>query len=101
MKFVYNSKEYNTETATEIASYSNNYDYDNLFWRREKLYKTKDGEYFIYGKGGPCSIFQNWTCLGDPIPGERIYPLRPNKEKAYIKNHWDEEAYIKIFGESE
>lgn len=52
MKKVINGKVYNTETAEEVASYSfsNSNDFRYI---REKLYRTKKGNWFLYGEGGP------------------------------------------------
>lgn len=52
MKKVIDGKLYNTETATEITSYSNNLganDFNNL---SETLYKTDNGNWFLKGTGG-------------------------------------------------
>jgi hypothetical protein len=57
MKKTINGKTYNTETAKEIGSWSNNYYYNDFNHCQESLYVTKKGNYFIHGSGGPMSKY--------------------------------------------
>ena len=46
---------YNTETAEEIGSWSNGYYSSDFHHYNETIYRTKNGNYFIYGEGGALS----------------------------------------------
>ena len=74
MKKIVEGKRYDTETATLIGEYS--YGYRGDFERiHEGLYRTKTGNYFVAGTGGPktrysVQVEQNcWSGSSD------IYPL--------------------------
>lgn len=56
MKKIINGKRYDTETATEIDSWEYGYPSDHRHVY-EALYKTDNGAYFLYGKGGPLSDY--------------------------------------------
>ena len=73
MKKVIDGLVYNTATAQEIASYS--YLYANDFRHvDEALYKTKKGNYFLAGSGGPMSKYA--VSVGNSSTGsEGIIPL--------------------------
>ena len=59
MTRIINGKRYNTETATELVAWDNGR-YGGDFNRcEETLYRTKSGNYFIHGNGGPMS---RWAC---------------------------------------
>lgn len=57
MKKIINGRMYNTETAEEIATWSNSYYPSDFHYCQETLYKTKKGAYFLYGKGGAMSQY--------------------------------------------
>ena len=58
MKKIIDGKLYNTETANEIGSWRNGYNYCDFQWCGETLYKTKRGKYFLFGEGGPMSMYR-------------------------------------------
>lgn len=82
MKKIIEGKSYNTETAELLHSWDNGY-YGNDFKScSESLYKTKKGNYFLAGEGGPMSKYarsggSNTTCGGDGI--------EPISEKAAVE----------------
>ena len=49
MKKIINNKMYNTETATEVASYDNGCYLSDFRHFREELYRKRTGEFFLYG----------------------------------------------------
>lgn len=57
MKKLINGKMYNTETAEEIATWSNSYYPSDFHYCQETLYKTKKGAYFLHGVGGALSRY--------------------------------------------
>jgi hypothetical protein len=52
MRKIINGKQYDTDTARRVAIYKNNYSYNDFKWLCEELYRTKNGNYFLFGEGG-------------------------------------------------
>jgi hypothetical protein len=72
MKKIINGRKYDTDTATEIYKWSNDYGMSNFNYEIEYLYIKKSGEYFIHGRGGAMSKYSkrsdgNCTCGGEDI----------------------------------
>jgi hypothetical protein len=71
MQKVVDGKLYDTESATELGEYWNNYPLDDFNYCLEKLYLTKKGAYFLYGDGGAMSkygtVVGNMRCGGNDI----------------------------------
>lgn len=57
MKKVIEGKLYNTETAELICEWSNGYFCSDFEHCWENLYKTKKGNWFLYGEGGAMSKY--------------------------------------------
>jgi hypothetical protein len=57
MKKTVNGLTYNTETAKEIGYYSKSYYCNDFNYYSESLYKTKTGNYFLYGSGNAMSKY--------------------------------------------
>ena len=57
MKQVINGKSYNTDTAKEIGRHCSSVGSSDFNYFDEALYLTKNGTYFIAGKGGPYSQY--------------------------------------------
>lgn len=55
MKKVIDGKMYNTETAEMLAEYWNGLGNSDYYHFNEGLFRTKKGNYFLYGEGGPAS----------------------------------------------
>ena len=69
-------KEYDTETAELICKYTSGSFGDEAGYE-EILFKTPEGNYFVYGNGGPAS----------PYPEEKISRISEGKTKAWIEAH--------------
>lgn len=81
MTSIIDGKRYNTETATFLSAWENQYFSGDLFYEREELYQTKKGSYFLYCEGGAGSVYSepsdgNWN-----RPGEMIKHI--SREEAY------------------
>lgn len=81
MKKMMGGKTYNTETAEEIATWSNSYYRSDFHYCQETMYKTKRGAYFIHGKGGPLSQYRQPSGGRGWTGGEDI--LIMDKEAAF------------------
>ena len=73
MKKVINGKMYNTETAEQLATW------DNGRWNsfdicEEKLFRKRNGEFFLYGYGGPKSAYAQPDGDRRPILKAVLYP---------------------------
>ena len=99
MRKVINGRVYNTETAEMIAkngSFNGNfYDYS------EELYKTKKGNWFLYGKGGAMSKYAVHEGNGWTSGGSSLLALSEDEAKKTLED-WNEVEVIEThFGEME
>ena len=97
MKKVINRKRYDTDTATLMGSdsYSNSRDFKH--WT-EELYRKSNGEYFLYGEGGPLTKYARTVGQNEWTGGERIMPLSVEAAKKWAEEHLSGEEYEAIFG---
>ena len=98
-KKIINGKLYNTETATLVGEWWNNYSTNDFKYCEEKLYRKRTGEYFLYGEGGPLSKYrENYgdNCWGY---GEEINPLSVQEAKQWAEKYISVDRYLAEFGE--
>ena len=97
MKQIINNRRYDTETAELLGSdsYSNPRDFNH--WT-EKLYRKRNGEYFLYGVGGPSSKYARTVGQNEWCGGEKIIPLTADAARKWTEEHLDADEYEKIFG---
>lgn len=85
MKKIINGKRYDTETATEVAQQT--WGHHGDFARKEEtLYKTKNGAWFLHGKGGPATeyaVFDGNTATG----GQDITPMTQEQAQEWLENN--------------
>lgn len=98
MKKIINGKSYNTESAELVAEWSNNLTYRDFGWVREKFYRKRTGEYFLYGAGGPNSRYAEASGSNSWSSGERIMPLTYKEATKWAEDHLDGDEYESIFG---
>lgn len=98
MKKVINGRLYNTDTAKELATYDYGSPADFSHFT-ETLYRKRNGEYFIYGEGGPASRYAQ-RAYGDDafIGGEKIVPMKLEAARKWGERALDGDEYEKIFG---
>ena len=99
MKKIINGKKYDTETARELASYSNGGGWRDFQHFEETLHQKRTGEYFLYGEGGPASRYAETCGLNGRCGGEKIIPLTEIEAQEWAEEHLDGEDYEEIFGE--
>ena len=63
MKSIIDGKTYNTESAKLIAKNWNGLGKSDFCYLSEELYKKKTGEFFIFGKGGARTKYND--CIGN------------------------------------
>lgn len=101
MRKIINGKMYNTESAKMVAEHWNGLPSNDFKYVSEELYRKRNGEFFLYGKGGPLtdySVRLNDNCWHG---GEDIVPMTVESAKQWLENTDNTEAYIDIFGEPE
>ena len=101
MKKIVNGKMYNTDTAKEVATWSNGYYGSDFRNCTEVLYRKKNGEFFLNGWGGPMSKYREEAYGGGWTNGETIVPLTEEEAKAWVEEHAVVDTYIALFGEVE
>lgn len=100
MKKIINGKQYNTETAKQQGRDSDSYPGRLEYWS-ETLYKTKSGNWFLYGEGGAMSRYAEATGDNNWSGGEMIIPMTETAAKEWAEEHLDGDDYEKVFGEIE
>lgn len=98
MKKIINNKAYDTDTATQVGSWSSKPDND-LYYCIEELYRKRTGEFFLYGYGGPGSKYAVSTGNSHWSSGEKIIPLTYEAAQKWAEEHLDGAEYEAIFGE--
>lgn len=100
MKKIINGKLYNTEKATMLFEWDNKYPVNDSNYVKEVLYRTKNRRYFIYGIGGPNTIYAE-SNGGNWDGGCSIIPIDEKQARTWGEKHMDIDSYIKEFGEVE
>lgn len=99
MKSIIKGKMYNTETATLVGSYDNGGTPRDFTHFSEDLYRKSNGEYFLYGEGGPLSKYSVPYGSNGSSGSERITPFTPEEAMNWAEAHLSADEYIAEFGE--
>lgn len=98
MKAIIGGMRYNTETAREIADYSNGLgsgDFRNI---EETLYRTKTGTFFLAGHGGAMTKYAEGN--GNSTWGSsKIIPLTDEEALDWLERKGTPEAVEKEFSD--
>lgn len=86
MKKVINRKTYNTETATEITKYWNGLSYTDFGYFYETLYRTKKGNWFLHGEGGPLTKYSR-NVGNMKTGGDDIIPINENQVIQWLEQY--------------
>jgi len=98
MKKIIDGKLYNTATAKEIAEYEPFSNSTDFRWWREILYRTKKGQYFIYGEGGALSNYSE-SGGGSSWGSSTIYLLSDDEAQEWLERYDFVEELEKLFGD--
>ena len=98
MNKVFRGRRYDTDTAKELASWYNDEQYGGIYYRAEKLYQKRTGEYFMYYEGGAGTEYAEADPMGGYTMGEAIEPVTEEEAKAWAEDHIDADKYEEIFG---
>ena len=98
MKKIINGRLYDTTTAKSIGSWSNIADVRNFHYYCETLYLKRNGEYFLYGEGGPASKYSHSNGDNSWSGGEMITPLTYATAVKWAEEHLTADEYASAFG---
>lgn len=99
MKKIINGRKYDTETAKEMASWSDGLSFRDFTHVEEVLYQKRTGEFFLHGAGGPSTRYARSCPSGGWSSGEAIIPLTWESAREWAEEHLDADDYETIFGE--
>ena len=100
MKRIIEGRRYDTESAELITEWSNSAPVNDFSYCREELYRTKNGNWFIYGEGGAMSRWSKPAGDGQ-TGGEDIQPLYDkNRVIDWLENKRKTEILEEYFPEA-
>lgn len=99
MKKIINGRSYDTETAREVASWGNAGGWNDFGHLEETLYQKKNGEFFLFGEGGPMTKYAVSTGQNTWSGGSKIIPLSYNSAREWAEEKLSADEYESIFGE--
>lgn len=100
MKRIINNKVYDTDKAKRVGTWDNGHNTSDFRYCSEDLYLKRNGEFFLYGEGGPMSKYVK-RHGSDVGYGERISPLSYEEAQKWAEKHLDADDYIAVFGTPE
>lgn len=100
MKKIINRRKYDTDTATEIATYNNGKSYTDFGYIIESLYRKKNGEFFLAGESGAFMRYAHVCADNSVCGGSGIVPLSVDEAKDWVEN-FANSKFEEIFGEVE
>lgn len=92
MKKIVGGKLYDTETAVVCGVWNNEFQAGDDKACQETLYRTKNGSWFLRGKGGDSSVYHR---------GPELRPLEEYEARDWAEEHLSADAYMAAFGEVE
>lgn len=84
---IINGKKYDTAKAELIAEWENSYNLGDFHHCAELLYKTKKGNYFLWGEGGALSKYAQSAGSNATKGGEGITPLTKNEAFEWMEEN--------------
>jgi len=86
MKQIIGGKQYNTDTAQDVANWNNGLGYSDFRNTDETLYRTKNGNYFLHGEGGAMTRWSEGN--GNTTWGSsRLIALTPQEALEWLEQH--------------
>lgn len=101
MRKIIRGRAYDTHTADLLAVYRENVPMTDFRWYLEALYRKKNGEYFIHGRGNGMSPYAKTCSDGTKTQGEAIIPICEGEARSWAEEKIDASEYERIFGEAE
>lgn len=98
MRKIINGKKYDTDTAKEIGSRFSGESYRDFSYVEETLYRKRNGEFFLYGSGGPASRYVISTGQNSWSGGSKIIPLSTQEARDWAEQYLTPDEFEAIFG---
>ena len=98
MKKIINGRSYDTETAREVASWGNAGGWNDFAHLEENLYQKKNGEFFLFGEGGPMTKYAVSTGQNTWSGGSKIIPLSYDSAREWAEEKLSANEYESISG---
>lgn len=99
MKKIIDNRVYDTDKATSIGFWRNMDNPRDIDYCEQSLYRKRTGEYFLYGYGGPRSIYARAVDANSWQGGEKIEPMTVEEARRWAEEHLDADEYETEFGE--
>lgn len=99
MKKIINGKMYDTNTATEVGSFSSPGGWRDFSHYEETLYRKRTGEFFLFGEGGAMTKYAVSKGQNTWSDGSKIIPLSYESARKWAEENLSAEKYEEIFGE--
>lgn len=99
MKKIIEGRKYNTDTATKVGTWDNEYGASDFNYVEETLYRKQNGEFFIHGEGGANSRYAKSAGLNSWTGGEMIEPQTFESARKWAEEHLTAEEYDAVFGD--
>ena len=96
MRKIIDGKAYDTNTAKLIGKWWNGD--GGLDDCSEHLYQTRKGAFFLYGSGGPRSIYGKPDGYNSYCSGSSIIPYTVEEAKNWAEEHLSASKYEEAFG---
>ena len=97
MKAIITGKLYDTDTATLLGETNYSQPGDFFAWS-EKLYRTKNGTYFLWGIGSCQSKYRVQVARNEWSGSSKLILMTVDKAKEWAEEYMPAEDYINIFG---
>lgn len=101
MKQIIKNKLYDTKTAEFCGSYSAPLYRTDAHYYIEKLYRKKNGEFFLYGEGGALSPYSEQIETDTWGSGSKIISMTIEEARRWAEKHLNTEDYLNLFDISE
>jgi len=96
MKKVIDRTVYDTQTAEQIAEYTSAHNMTDFAYFEERLHRTKKGNWFLYGEGGPSSPYKE--AVGDTTAGsQEIIPMDEDEVIEWLESRGLYDQLMAIF----
>lgn len=96
MRRVIEKKVYDTDNALMIAEDWNGLGGNDFRSLNEELYKTKKGNYFLYGSGGPLTKYGK-SSGNQTFGSSEIIPMSKQEAYQWLEQHSETEAIEEFF----
>ena len=96
MQRVIDGKRYDTEKATCVAEWENEYTRSDFKFCKKALYRTPNGRWFVAGEGGAQSEFAESAGNNSWSGGSGLYPVSSDDAKELLEI-WNEVSALEEY----